>query len=154
MKISEIKELISVLDESGYNYLKIKKDSFMIELSKEGYVAKGSSSIPVSNSQQMELSIQDNKEITKETVIEEVKDDSVFIVKSPIVGTFYEAANPEADPFVKKGDIVKEGNTLCIIEAMKLMNEIDSEVEGEVIEVLVKNESPVEYGQPLFKIKL
>lgn len=74
------------------------------------------------------------------------------IIKSPIVGTFYSAAGPEAEDYVKVGDKVKKGQVLCIIEAMKLMNEIESEFDGEVAEIFVKNEQMVEFGQPLFKI--
>jgi acetyl-CoA carboxylase biotin carboxyl carrier protein len=74
------------------------------------------------------------------------------VVKAPIVGTFYRAPSPDADPFVEVGDSVSEGDVLCIIEAMKLMNEIEAEVAGTIAEILVRNEEPVEYGQPLFRI--
>ena len=80
------------------------------------------------------------------------KDKGGNIVKSPLVGTFYAAASPEAEPFVKPGDKVKKGQVLGIIEAMKLMNEIESEFDGTVEEILVNNEDVVEYGQPLFRI--
>lgn len=75
------------------------------------------------------------------------------IVKSPIVGTFYEAPSPDADPFVKVGDRVSSGQVLCIVEAMKLMNEIESDFAGEIVKVFVKSGQPVEYGQALFAIK-
>jgi len=75
------------------------------------------------------------------------------LVKSPIVGTFYEAASPGGDPFVKVGDYVEAGQVLCIIEAMKLMNEIESDVAGEIMRALVKSGQPVEYGEPLFAIR-
>ncbi|MDO4684069.1 MAG: acetyl-CoA carboxylase biotin carboxyl carrier protein [Lautropia sp.] len=74
-------------------------------------------------------------------------------VKSPMVGTLYRAPNPEADPFVSVGTVVKPGDTLCIIEAMKLMNEIESEFAGTIVEILVENGQPIEYGQPLFVIE-
>jgi acetyl-CoA carboxylase biotin carboxyl carrier protein len=74
-------------------------------------------------------------------------------VKSPIVGTFYSSPNPNAPPFVKVGDKVSAGQVLCIVEAMKLMNEIESDVAGELVRVLVENGQPVEYGQPLFAIR-
>lgn len=87
---------------------------------------------------------------------EEIKEKPVVItgktVKSPLVGTFYAAPSPEAEPFVKKGDIVKKGQVLGIVEAMKLMNEIESEYDGVVEEILIENEDMVEYGQPLFII--
>jgi acetyl-CoA carboxylase biotin carboxyl carrier protein len=75
------------------------------------------------------------------------------IVKSPIVGTFFRAAEPGAAPFVEVGDIVKKGQVLCIVEAMKLMNEIDSEYNGEVVKIYVDNGQPVQYGERLFAIK-
>jgi acetyl-CoA carboxylase biotin carboxyl carrier protein len=74
-------------------------------------------------------------------------------VEAPMVGTFYRASSPDADPYVREGDTIKEGQVLCIIEAMKLMNEIESKVSGRVIRVLAENGQPVEYGQPLFLIE-
>jgi acetyl-CoA carboxylase biotin carboxyl carrier protein len=79
--------------------------------------------------------------------------DGLYIIKSPIVGTFYSSSSPNAESFVNAGDVVKVGQVLCIIEAMKLMNEIESEVNGEVVRVYVENGQPVEYGQSLFAIK-
>jgi len=74
-------------------------------------------------------------------------------VEAPMVGTFYRGPSPDADPYVREGDVIKEGQVLCIIEAMKLMNEIESKVPGRVIRVLAENGQPVEYGQPLFLIE-
>ncbi len=78
----------------------------------------------------------------------------IHVIKSPIVGTFYRAPAPGADPFVREGDQVRKGQVLCIIEAMKVMNEIESDVDGVVEKILVANGEPVEYGQPLFWIKV
>jgi acetyl-CoA carboxylase biotin carboxyl carrier protein len=79
--------------------------------------------------------------------------DDLHVIKSPIVGTFYAAPNPEAGPFVKVGDTVEAGQTVCIIEAMKLMNEIEADISGEVARILVENAQPVEYGEPLFALR-
>jgi acetyl-CoA carboxylase biotin carboxyl carrier protein len=79
--------------------------------------------------------------------------DGLYIIKSPIVGTFYRSSSPNSEAFVNAGDVVRVGQVLCIIEAMKLMNEIESEVNGEVVRVYVENGQPVEYGQSLFAIK-
>ena len=79
--------------------------------------------------------------------------DEVFIVKSPMVGTYYQAPNPNAPPFVNVGDTVEVGQVLCIVEAMKLMNEIESEVAGEILRIYGENGKPVEYGESLFAIK-
>jgi acetyl-CoA carboxylase biotin carboxyl carrier protein len=84
---------------------------------------------------------------------EAAADADLFIVKSPIVGTYYEAPSPGTPPFVKVGDTVKEGQVLCIIEAMKLMNEIEAEVSGVLAKMFVTNGSPIEYGMPLFGIR-
>jgi acetyl-CoA carboxylase biotin carboxyl carrier protein len=83
-----------------------------------------------------------------------VDDPGIHYVTSPIVGTFYRASNPTATPFVSPGEFVKPGQTLCIIEAMKLMNEIESDVAGEVVKVLVENGTPVEYGERLFAVRI
>jgi acetyl-CoA carboxylase biotin carboxyl carrier protein len=79
--------------------------------------------------------------------------EELHIVKSPIVGTFYSSPSPDAPPFVNPGDTVREGQVLCIVEAMKLMNEIEADASGEVAQVLAENGQPVEYGQPLFSIR-
>jgi acetyl-CoA carboxylase biotin carboxyl carrier protein len=80
-------------------------------------------------------------------------DERLHWVDSPIVGTFYRAPNPDADPYVKVGDFVEQGQTLCIVEAMKLMNEIEADVSGTVVKVLPENAQPVEYGERLFGVK-
>ena len=80
-------------------------------------------------------------------------EEDLFYVKSPIVGTFYKAASPTADAFVSVGDLVEKGTVVCIIEAMKLMNEIESDVAGEIVSILVENGQPVEYGERLFAIR-
>ena len=81
------------------------------------------------------------------------KEEGMAIIKSPIVGTFYEAASPGSPAFVKEGDNVAVGQVLCIVEAMKLMNEIESDAAGQIVKILVSNGQPVEYGQPLFKVR-
>jgi acetyl-CoA carboxylase biotin carboxyl carrier protein len=81
------------------------------------------------------------------------KEEGIDIIKSPIVGTFYEASSPGSPAFVKEGDTVAVGQVLCIVEAMKLMNEIESDAAGQIVKILVSNGQPVEYGQPLFKIR-
>jgi len=84
--------------------------------------------------------------------VPDAKSENLHVIKSPIVGTFYAAAGPNAEPFVRVGDRVNTGQVLCIIEAMKLMNEIEADVAGEVMRVFVENGQPVEYGEPLFAI--
>ncbi len=83
-----------------------------------------------------------------------VSDDSLTVIKSPIVGTFYSASGPDTEPFVKVGDHVGPESTVCIVEAMKVFNEIPAEVSGKVTAILVANGDPVEFGQPLFKVDI
>ena len=91
--------------------------------------------------------------VSESDKVEETTDIEGEIISSPLVGTYYEAPAEGADPFVKVGDIVKKGQTLAIIEAMKLMNEIESECDGVIKEIMVSNGQPVEFGQPLFRIE-
>ena len=85
--------------------------------------------------------------------VEKKKEENYKVIKSPMVGTFYASSSPDKDPYVKVGDKISKGQVVCIVEAMKLMNEIESEFDGEIVEICVKNEDVVEYGTPLFKIK-
>jgi len=91
--------------------------------------------------------------LARETAPDAARADDLHIVKSPIVGTFYEAPSPGAEPFVKLGDHVEVGQVLCIVEAMKLMNEIESDLAGDVMRIFVESGQPVEYGEPLFAIR-
>ncbi len=91
-------------------------------------------------------------EIKKEEA-ERAKAENIKVVTSPMVGTYYRSASPEAQPFVEIGSVVKSGQTLCIIEAMKLMNEVECEYNGKIVQILVDNGQPVEYGEPLFHIE-
>ena len=97
------------------------------------------------------------KEDEKETVVKNDKDDLVAdpegnVIKSPMIGTFYSKPSPDSTPYVEVGTQVKKGTVLCIVEAMKLMNEIESEYDGKIVEVFVKDGEPVDYGKPLFRI--
>lgn len=155
MNIKYIEKLIKLLDNSSVEEIEIKSFGKYIRVSKKpsGSIVNSSavkeslSSIPVET---------ESKEIKKEYsgIKKEEKDKKGLVaVKAPLVGTFYKAPAPDAPPYVEKGDHVKKGDVLCIIEAMKIMNEIESEVEGTVVEILVKNEEPVQFGQELFLIK-
>ena len=143
MKYEEIKKLIDDMGNSKLDYLKIEfPDGVKIKMEKSGNKV-------VTNAVQMQevTTIPENKsEVKQET-------ECNHVVSSPMVGTFYESASPTADPFVKVGDKVKKGQVLCIVEAMKLMNEIESDADGEVVEICTKNGEMVEYGAPLFKLK-
>lgn len=153
---SESKKKIDV--EILQQAIKIMKDNDLVELIYEQKDLK----IGLKKATQAQI-IQPNfinpvpsvaQQITSETKPEKPKvDENLYIVKSPMVGTFYRAPSPDSPPFVNIGDAVDQGKTLCIIEAMKIMNEIKSEVKGVVKEILVENAQAVEFNQPLFVIE-
>lgn len=156
MKFEQIKELIELVDEKKLTRIDIEEEDFKITIRKEYpkvVASTGDADVqPVPSIQPViqQVSVEPSSQVTTNEL---EADEDLFVVESPMVGTFYSAKSPEAEDFVKVGDQVTEGATLCIIEAMKLMNDIDAEVSGQVVEILVKNEEPVEYGQPLFKLK-
>jgi acetyl-CoA carboxylase biotin carboxyl carrier protein len=150
MKFEDILKIIEIFEKSNLTELEIKIDEpkFKIKLSKNNQIQGQVIQVP---------QIQNFQPIQKEEVIKEIKEEkkeNIHIIKSPLVGTFYRAPSPGAEPFVKEGDFVKKGQVLCIIEAMKVMNEIESDVDGFVERILVENGKPVEYGQELFIIRL
>lgn len=148
MDIKDIKDLIITINNTDIERVEIEKDNIRIMISKGNSNKVKDSTTIVSNPIEVEV----NKEIiTREEV--SLVDENLYIVKSPMVGVYYEAPSPGEESFVKVGSIVEKGQTLCIIEAMKLMNEIEAEVSGEIVDILVKNEDVVEYGQPLMKIR-
>ena len=149
MDIRKVKKLIELLEESGINEIEIHEgeESVRISRSSEGSSSEGSS-------KRIEISERSSEKPHKEkSTAEQVQPESdEKSVKSPIVGTFYSAPSPESAPFVRQGQRVNIGDTLCIIEAMKIMNPIEAELAGVVSAVLVENGNPVEFGQPLFVI--
>ena len=155
MDYKAIQELIRTTDESGLYSLEIDSEGTRIKMSK-GPEQVIIGSVPAVVKVQDEPQIAAIVEVTNQKVCEKVEvieDENLHIIKSPIVGTFYASASPEKPNFVSSGTMVKKGSILCILEAMKLMNEIESDVDGEVVEILVKSEDMVEYGQSLFKIR-
>ena len=168
MDYKAIQELIKTMSDSKLTSLEVEADDIKIKLKKESQVDKlekdklNVKQEYINNLQVNELEVRKDgglDEVSVESVLrnkEEViskKDENLIAIKSPIVGTFYAAPSPEDPPFVSVGDKVKRGDVLCIIEAMKLMNEIESDFDGEIVKVLVNNEEMVEYGQPLFLVK-
>ncbi|MDD7793281.1 acetyl-CoA carboxylase biotin carboxyl carrier protein [Clostridium sp. 'White wine YQ'] len=155
MKIEEVKELINLINESDLALFEFKTDDCYLKMDKSTTrssevkeVVTAASPVPVANITSSETTI-----VNKEETIISAPAQEGYIVKSPIVGTFYMSPSPDKPAYAEVGKRVKQGDTLCIIEAMKLMNEIESEVSGEVLEILVENESMVEFGQPLFRIR-
>ncbi len=147
--IKKIEKLIELMEKKGLVEIEIKKPFLKIHLKKGEIIKTGKT---IENSQISEKEIKELKLPEEEKVVEE-REDKFYYITAPLVGTFYRAPAPDADPYVEVGSHVKPGQVVCIIEAMKIMNEIESDVEGIVKEILVKNGEPVEYGQKLFKIE-
>lgn len=140
MKMEEIVTLMEAVSKYGLTSLELEEGGSRLVLEKKA------------EQQMVVQTAVPNSEIKTEKA-EPAAADFAAVVASPLVGTFYSAPSPEAEPFVKIGDSVKKGQVLGIIEAMKLMNEIEAECDGVVAEILVQNEQMVEYGQPLFRIR-
>lgn len=159
MDLNYIKKLIKILDTSNVAEIEIEEEGTKLRLSKpKPKITPNLTPLnftPIQNNNPAEsLSLEKAVSRTKpEEVRVEANNENVYEVKSPMVGTFYRAPSPDADPYVNVGSNVSPGSVLCIIEAMKLMNEIESEVSGKIIKILVENTQPVEYNQPLFLIE-
>lgn len=156
MDYISIQQIIKAMSESNLTFLEIESNGVTIKMKKNGEEEVIKKAPKSENKQMDEISLESSETIEKEKKALEPKvDDNIVTITSPIVGTFYAAPSPDQDNFVSVGDKVKKGDTLCIIEAMKLMNEIDAEEDYEIVEILLENEDMVEYGQPIFKaIKL
>ena len=168
MTFKEIIELIELLKESNVGEFNIKKNEFELRIKTDKF-SKNSNSQPVAAIPQSapvvpasqpatELSNEASSPTPEASLPPSSKDDenldNVTTIKSPIVGTFYRSAGPEKPPFVKIGDKIDVGSVVCIVEAMKLFNEIESELAGTVVKVLIEDASPVEYDQPLFLVEV
>jgi len=157
MDLDLIKKLVKIVDTSGVTDLEIEENGLKIKIAKKIRRAQvvTEAKLPLITSQPV---VQSVSPLVKETVEKkaevEVTAANIHEIRSPIVGTFYRAPAPDADSYVQVGAIVSPGSVLCIVEAMKLMNEIESDVSGKVIKILVDNGKPVEYNQPLFLIEL
>ena len=161
MNITEIQDLIKFVSKSGVTEVEIEKKDFKIVIKSEGKakveqqyiiqsaapVAMAPQALPVAAPSPAPVSVESTPTSTP------ASDDSKYVtVKSPMIGTFYRSAGPDKESFVNVGDTIAKGSTVCIIEAMKLFNEIESEFAGRIVKVLVDDASPVEYDQPLFLV--
>lgn len=159
-KIGEIRELIRLLDETSVSELRVESEGMKLAIKKYGsgatVVSPPATTFDVSRT--LPPLAEGGQTAAQTTVAGEVSDaeteQGVHIVTSPMVGTFYRSPSPDAPAYVEAGSKVTVKSVLCIVEAMKLMNEIEAEVAGEVVEVLAENGQLVEYGQPLVKIRL
>lgn len=142
MNLEHIKVLIDMVDRSEITEFNYEDKELKVVLKKE----KESVVAPVKQSTQEQIQV-------KEVTTTEKHNEDTITINAPMVGTFYKSPSPEADPYVKVGDKVTNNSIVCILEAMKLFNEIQAEVSGEIIEILAEDGQLVEYGQPLFKVK-
>jgi acetyl-CoA carboxylase biotin carboxyl carrier protein len=153
MNIKEIKELLELMAEHNVGEIEIEKDNAKIKLRKMangGIVMQGAPQMMAPMQTAMQTPAQASVPAVAAQAAEE---EGVTIVRSPMVGTFYASPAPDQPAYVSVGKAVKDGDVLCIVEAMKLMNEIKSELSGTVTEILVQNGQTVEYDQPIMKIK-
>ncbi len=149
MDLREIKKLLEAFDKSTTNILEYENEKFRIYLDKSGSVQNvvQNTAIQPAQSDNAALPVSQKVEAKVECEVEGE------IITSPMVGTFYQAPSPDSPPYVKVGDKVKKGQTLCIIEAMKIMNELEAEFDCEIVEILVEDGQPVEFDTPLFRVK-
>ncbi|RAV00974.1 acetyl-CoA carboxylase biotin carboxyl carrier protein [Paenibacillus sp. YN15] len=159
-KLSEIKELIRLVDQSNLQELEIQNEGYKLYLKKPGVTesllvthtpAYQAAPAPAAVSAE---AVRSEPAQEKESQAKQEEEGQLHRIVSPMVGTYYYAPTPDAPPFVKAGDRVTEKTVVCIVEAMKLMNEIEAEVKGEIVQVLVENGQLVEYGQPLFLVRV
>ncbi|MDN5215445.1 acetyl-CoA carboxylase biotin carboxyl carrier protein [Fulvivirgaceae bacterium BMA12] len=160
MKAKELQDLLDFIAKSGLDEVNIETEEYKIKVKKStepktriveaAPVATPPPVAPVQNNVQAAPVATDNAASSPAPV--EDPESKYISIKSPMIGTFYRSATPDSEPFLNIGDKVTSGATVCIVEAMKLFNEIESEVSGTVVKILVENASPVEYDQPLFLV--
>ena len=155
MKAKEIRDLIDFISNSGLDEVNIETQEFKIAVKKNSPIINTITETPITVAAPQQITevpqvqVQQPVASTSEAPASDETSDYIEI-KSPMIGTFYLTPNPDSVPFVKLGDSVKVGQTVCIVEAMKLFNEIESEYSGKIVKLLVENASPVEFDQPLF----
>ena len=153
MNSKEIQDIINFIKKTDLDDVSIETENYKIRVKKnlgsisEKVIHKSESPLKIDSKEQV---IQ-KEEVELKTEVEKPSSKNL-IIKSPMIGTFYQSPNPESNPFVSVGDNIKPGQTICIIEAMKLFNEIESEVSGKVVKILANDSSPVEFDQPLYEI--
>lgn len=140
MEIDDLKELIALLQDTDITEIQLEKDGTKVKIRRQMLLS------PLEMRTKASVTVEQTKEAEEDT-------QRLVTITCPIVGTFYRSPSPDAPPFVDTGAKLKKGQVICIIEAMKLMNEIESEVEGVLVRTLVENGQPVEYGEPLFLIE-
>ncbi len=169
MNLEEIQELIKFVAKAGVNEVEIEQKDFKITIKSDSLAKKKTNQLPEKVVQQIPVGLPQQPvqpvvqqqpvqqaapatPAAKEAKPESDGNENYVTIKSPMIGTFYRASNPETPPFVQVGDSIAKGDTICIVEAMKLFNEIEAEVSGKIVKVLVDDASPIEFDQPLFLV--
>ena len=159
MKIHEIRELIKLIDQSTINEFEFEDNGAIVKIKKGGQTTVVTQSIaPVVHQEVAPVAAAPVATLERPVeaaapVVEKEDTSNLHKITSPMVGTFYASPSPDSEEYVSVGDRIKSDSIVCIVEAMKLFNEIEAEVEGEIVEILAKNGQLVEYGQPLFLVK-
>lgn len=155
MDLILLKKLIKMVEQSEITEFTVQEGELKVKISKNSNQAPQVHFQPVADYGKQPAGLQQftTSAESKSAVSAEHTQSNLHEIKSPIVGTFYRAPAPDADPYIQVGDMVSAGSVLCIVEAMKLMNEIESDMNGKVVKILVENATPVEYNQPLFLIE-
>ena len=155
MDLRKIKKLMELLEESGIAEIEVKEGEESIKLSRN-ISSTTNMQVPQIIQQPVQTSQPPTNQQTSDigtNAVDNLKNEKRNTVNSPMVGTFYASASPESKPFVTIGQSVKKGDTLCILEAMKMMNQVQAESDGKIVEILVDNAEPVEFDQPLFVLE-
>ena len=156
LSMKEIRELVDLVTERGLAGLEIERSGFRLRIDgrRAAEAEASAAAAPRIPAAAASASAPRSADALVAPEAAEAPEENVHVITSPIVGTFYRSPSPEADPFAEVGQRIAKGKILCIIESMKLMNEIESDVEGEVVAVYPRNGQPVEYGEKLFAIRL
>jgi acetyl-CoA carboxylase biotin carboxyl carrier protein len=160
MKIHEIRELIKLIDQTTINEFEFENNGAIVKIKKGGQTTVVTQAAPVVHQEAIPMASAPVATLERPVAAEvaapeaeKVDTSNLHKITSPMVGTFYASPSPDSKEYVSVGDRIKSDSIVCIVEAMKLFNEIEAEVEGEIVEVLAKNGQLVEYGQPLFLVK-
>ena len=149
MKSKEIQDIINFIKKTDLDDVSIETENYKIRVKKNKTTYTTTEKVKSEEVKPLKkIEVEDKPEEKKE----KENDTKNIIIKSPMIGTFYRSPNPESGPFISEGDIIKPGQIICIVEAMKLFNEIESEVSGKVVKVIANDSSPIEFDQPLFEV--
>ena len=152
MKINDIKELLDVINQSPIDVLKLEKEDFKLYYQRQDAV---NMHIDFGSHNDNEYkALTSNEEMLKSDNPSPIENDGFHQIESSMIGTFYSRPTPDTEPFVQIGSVIEKGQPICMLEAMKLLNEVVADVEGEIVEILAKDGEIIEFGQPLFVVKV